>query len=417
MAIFEQLDGPVLAQRIRTARRRVLLACPGFGDDVASALIAAQCFAPPVQVSVVVDGTDQAARLGYGHFDAIAKLGRAGVEVRLEPGLRLGAVVIDDAGWCFATPPLLVDATMERSTAPNAMRMGLDQLTRVVAALQPARSNESGDSTTPPPPEIGAIRASPQQIAQFQEALAADPPQRFDVARKVQVFNAFVEFVELELLGTQITRQRVQLPPELLLAVSDQATRERLTTSFRLVDPEATIGKGAVALRKRIDALRKTQSLHALKDFGTVSLRSNRKRLEAAVEALRAEVQAFANSVRERLGKEIEHSRQQLVRSLVPALRAKPPDALQSGVVGKPTADQIKRWVEFQLDRTFPDVESLVRDMRLVMSIKAVTYETLNDPNFQAAVRTAYPLVDFDKPFREFSAAPSKSQPELPGMR
>lgn len=414
MPLFEQLDGPALAQRIRTARRRVLLACPGFGDDVASALISAHRLAPPVQVSVVVDGTDQAARLGYGHFDAVAELARAGVEVRLEPGLRLGAVVIDDAGWCFATPPLLVDATMERSTAPNAMRMGSDQLVQVVAALQPARP---GNSEATPAPEIGAITASPQQIAQTQEALAADPPQRFDVARKVQVFNAFVEFVELELLGTQITRQRVQLPPELLLAVSDQATRERLTTSFRLVDPEATIGKGAVALRKKIDALRKTQNLHALKDFGTVSLRSNRKRLEAAVEALRAEVQAFANSVRERLGKEIEHSRQQLVRSLVPALKAKPPDALQSGVVGKPTPDQIKRWVEVQLDRTFPDVESLVRDMRLVMSIKAVTYETLNDPNFQAAVRSAYPLVDFDKPFREFSAAPSKPQPELPGMR
>jgi hypothetical protein len=414
MPLFEQLDGPALAQRIRTARRRVLLACPGFGDDVASALIAAHRLVPPVQVSVVVDGTDQAARLGYGHFDAVAELARAGVEVRLEPGLRLGAVVIDDTGWCFATPPLLVDATMERSTAPNAMRMGPDQLLQVVATLQPARPS---DSVATPAPEIGAVTASPQQIAQTQEALAADPPQRFDVARKVQVFNAFVEFVELELLGTQITRQRVQLPPELLLAVSDQATRERLTTSFRLVDPEATIGKGAVALRKKIDALRKTQNLHALKDFGTVSLRSNRKRLEAAVEALRSEVQAYANSVRERLGKEIEHSRQQLVRSLVPALKAKPPDALQSGVVGKPTPDQIKRWVEVQLDRTFPDVESLVRDMRLVMSIKAVTYETLNDPNFQAAVRSAYPLVDFDKPFREFSAAPSKPQPELPGMR
>src|SRR5262245_54023953 len=103
MPLFEQLDGPALAQRIRTAPPRVLLACPGFGDDVASALIAAHRSAPPVQVSVVVDGTDQAARLGYGHFDAVAELARAGVEVRLEPGLRLGAVVIDDAGWCFAT--------------------------------------------------------------------------------------------------------------------------------------------------------------------------------------------------------------------------------------------------------------------------------------------------------------------------
>jgi hypothetical protein len=55
------------------------------GHDVASALIAAHGLAPPVQVGVVVDCTDQAARLGYGHFDAIAELARAGEEVRLAP--------------------------------------------------------------------------------------------------------------------------------------------------------------------------------------------------------------------------------------------------------------------------------------------------------------------------------------------
>lgn len=414
MTVFERMDGPTLAHRISGAAHRVLLACPGFGDDVASALIAAHRTQPPVKVCVVVDGTDQAARLGYGHFDAIAALSEAGIEVRQEPGLRLGTVVIDDAAWCFATPPLLVDATMEKAIAPNAIRMTPDQLIAVVEALLPASIDGHRSS---PSPEIGRVIADSEQIARTQEALAADPPQRFDVARKVQVFNAFVEFVELELLGTQIMRQRVQLPPGLLLAVSDAATRERLTTSFRLVDPAAAIGQGAVTLRKKVDALRKAQNLHALKDFGTVSLRSNRPRLEAAVAALQSEVLAFAKDVSQRLGKEIEHSRRQLVQSIVPALKAKPPEALQSGVVGKPTVEQIKRWIEVQLDRTFPDVESLVRDMRLVLSIKGATYETLNDPNFQAAVRAAYPLVDFDKPFREFSAAPSKSRPELPGMR
>jgi hypothetical protein len=414
MTVFERLDGPTLAQRIRTAQRRVLLASPGFADDVGAALIAMHRRHPTVLVSVVVDGTDQAARMGYGHFDAIVELSRAGVDVRLEPGLRLGAVVIDDAGWCFATPPLFVDPTMERATAPNAMRMGPEQLNELIQALHPSSSNDAAAKMLP---EIGGLSASAEQIGRTQEALAADPPQPFDIARKVQVFNAFVEFVELELLGTQITRQRVQLPTELLLAVSDEATRERLTTSFRLVDPEAAIGKGAVALRKKVDGLRKAQNLHALKDFGTVSLRSNRSRLESAVAALQAEVAAFAEEVRQRLGKEIEHSRRQLVQSIVPALKAKPPDALQSGVIGKPTVDHIKRWVEVQLDRTFPDIASLVREMRLVLSIKGATYETLNDANFRTAVRAAYPLVDFDKPFREFSAAPAKSQPELPGMR
>lgn len=44
----------------------------------------------------------------------------------------------------------------------------------------------------------------------------------------------------------------------------------------------------------------------------------------------------------------------------------------------------------------------------------SLTYETLNDPSFQAAVRNAYPLVDFDKPFKEFPAARGNLSPIYP---
>ena len=412
MAIFEGLDGPGLAARIRSARQRVILCAPGFADDVASALIEVYRRLGVTAVSVVIDGTDHAARLGYGHYNAVALLAEAGVGLRLEPGLRLGAVVIDNDGWCFATPPLLVDATMENAEAPNAMRLTSEQVAVVVAATTPL-SFKPASGASAVEPELGRTPADVNDIAALQAALQADPPQRFDVARKVNVFNAFVEFVELELQGTQLTRQRVRLPAELLLAVSDAATRERLTTSFQLINPQAAIGRGAVELRKKVEKLRTAQNLHALKDYGTVGLRSNRARLDTAIQALRAEVAAFADEVRKRLKVEIDHSRKQLVKSIVPAIKAKPPEAFLSGIVGKPTAEQFERWVNRQLDRTFPTVDQIARDMRLSFAIKAVTYETLNDPAFQTAVRAAFPEVNFDKPFREFAAAPTDARPAL----
>jgi hypothetical protein len=53
----------------------------------------------------------------------------------------------------------------------------------------------------------------------------------------------------------------------------------------------------------------------------------------------------------------------------------------------------------------FPQADRLVGNMQIRVAFKGVTYETLTDPSFQDAVRAAYPQVDFDKPFQEYTAA------------
>lgn len=415
MSTFETIDDSGLALRIREAGERVLLCAPGFGDSVAAALIEAHGRLGRERVVVVVDGTAHAARLGYGHFDAVGQLSQAGVDIRVEPGLRLGTLIVDDRGWCFATPPLLVDATMEKAVAPNAMCLMPAQVEALARAISPLSwPFQEGQFGSTARPEIGAVTAKPEALASVQAALQADPPQQFDIARKVNVFNAFVEFVELSLVGTELTRQRVALPRDLLLAVSDRDTRERLTTSFQLIDPGATIGREAKEIRLAVDKLRKVHT-RVLNPYGSITLRSNRQRLEAAVAAVQVQVAAFAGTVKSRLQKEIDHSRKQLVQSVLPGLKAKPPEALLAGVVGKPTVEQITRWIDRQLDQTFPTVDDIVRDMRMVVTVKAVTYEMLKDPKFQAGVREAYPDVDFDKPFSEFKAARSTRQSTLAG--
>lgn len=416
MSTFETIDDTGLALRIREARERVLLCAPGFGDPVASALIEAHSRLGREGVVVVVDGTAQAARLGYGHFDAVDLLSQAGLAIRVEPGLRLGTLIVDGQGWCFATPPLLVDATMERAIAPNAMRLMPAQIDALAMAISPPKPPVRDRQPVPAPrPEIGTVTAQPDALASVQAALQADPPQQFDIARKVNVFNAFVEFVDLSLVGIELTRQRVALPKDLLLAVSDQITRERLTTSFQLIDPAATIGREAKEIRQAVDKLRKLHT-RVLNPYGSITLRSNRQRLEAAVAALQVQVATFAGTVRSRLQKEIDHSRKQLVQSVLPGLKAKPPEALLAGIVGKPTVEQITRWINRQLDQAFPEVDNILNEMRLVLTIKAVTFEMLKDPKFQEGVREAYPDVDFDKPFSELTAARSTLQPSLDGL-
>lgn len=439
--MFVCMDEALIAQTVRDAQSRVVLCIPGFGDVVGAAVIEAHQRLPAGQLLIVVDGTDKAARLGYGHFDAVFQVLQAGVPMRLEQGLRLGVLVADEQGWCFATPPLLVDATMEQATAPNALALNPSQIQPTLSALgyvpptpkvepphaaakKPEVADKAENATSTEAPTsaetddlrtIGRVVATIEALQPVQEKLRINPPQAFDVARKVQVFNSLVDFVEIEMTGTQLAHQKVSLPSK-LLSVADDATRKRLTTSFSLISPQAKIADKSKELRQVLDAIRKKYT-HSVAPYGVVALRTDREPLRQAIERVAAQVKAYSEEIKKELGKEIDKSRKQLVENFLPALVKKPPKDLEFELVyggtDKPIKEQVRDWINDQLDKCFPAVDSLLRDMEVRLVIKSVTYEMLKEPKFQKLVRDAYPNVDWNKPFEEFSAAPSLVQATL----
>lgn len=439
--MFVCMDEALIAQTVRDAQSRVVLCIPGFGDVVGAAVIEAHQRLPAGQLLIVVDGTDKAARLGYGHFDAVFQVLQAGVPMRLEQGLRLGVLVADEQGWCFATPPLLVDATMEQATAPNALALNPSQIQPTLSALgyvpptpkvepphaaakKPEVADKAENATSTEAPTsaetddlrtIGRVVATIEALQPVQEKLRINPPQAFDVARKVQVFNSLVDFVEIEMTGTQLAHQKVSLPSK-LLSVADDATRKRLTTSFSLISPQAKIADKSKELRQVLDAIRKKYT-HSVAPYGVVALRTDREPLRQAIERVAAQVKAYSEEIKKELGKEIDNSRKQLVESFLPALVKKPPKDLEFELVyggtDKPIKEQVRDWINDQLDKCFPAVDSLLQDMEVRLVIKSVTYEMLKEPKFQKLVRDAYPKMDWNKPFEEFSAAPSLVQATL----
>ena len=439
--MFVCMDEALIAQTVRDAQSRVVLCIPGFGDVVGAAVIEAHQRLPAGQLLIVVDGTDKAARLGYGHFDAVFQVLQAGVPMRLEQGLRLGVLVADEQGWCFATPPLLVDATMEQATAPNALALNPSQIQPTLSALgyvpptpkvepphaaakKPEVADKAENATSTEAPTsaetddlrtIGRVVATIEALQPVQEKLRINPPQAFDVARKVQVFNSLVDFVEIEMTGTQLAHQKVSLPSK-LLSVADDATRKRLTTSFSLISPQAKIADKSKELRQLLDAIRKKYT-RSVTPYGVVALRTDREPLKQAIERVAALVKAYSEEIKKELGKEIDKSRKQLVESFLPALVKKPPKDLEFELVyggtDKPIKEQVRDWINDQLDKCFPAVDSLLQDMEVRLVIKSVTYEMLKEPKFQKLVRDAYPKMDWNKPFEEFSAAPSLVQATL----
>jgi hypothetical protein len=105
------------------------------------------------------------------------------------------------------------------------------------------------------------------------------------------------------------------------------------------------------------------------------------------------------------LQKELDRSRKEVVDYYFPLARANPPDALLGQLLTQsPTDDDIRKWLDDELNKTFPTAEELIKDMRLDLRLKDVTFETLNQPDFLQSLKTAYPRVDWEKPYGEFQA-------------
>lgn len=315
-------------------------------------------------------------------------------------------MVTDDIGYAFFAPPLLVETQDDQHVGPNALTLHPAQVQTLLEAVFPHQP-VAGQAPAPP---VGKEALTSAKLQQVKESLDANPPQKFDLARKVNVFNAFIEFVDLRLTGLHISRHTVQLPRDLVLALRDDATAKRLLTTFKLVGDESKVAKEAAEIDSRVRGLRERYTRSLGDGLGSVILRSKRQAFSAEVQEIRETIEKFQAKVLERLEKELGDSRKKLVEALLPAVKKSTPPALQAQVSGKPTADVLRRYLDDELARVFPSASSLIGEMKLEWVPKGVTYETLSNPEFQERVRAAFPYENWDKPFREFEAAPAAAR-------
>src|SRR5262249_35813400 len=143
-------------------------------------------------------------------------------------------------------------------------------------------------------PRVGAAALSTTELQSLRQDLAENPPQEFDIARRMNVFNSYFEFVELELSGVHIDRKRIQIPAH-LMGVADQKTRDQISSHFQVV-PEGSVLSGE-KLRKDRDLIAK-RFMRVIPTFGTVVRRSEKTMLVAEVEALKKAVGEFRTKLK-----------------------------------------------------------------------------------------------------------------------
>lgn len=392
---FIKIDNDQLVGVIETAQQWLIYIAPGVHVSVAEAIAERWQVLGPERVQVILDVDPEVARLGYGYISAIEYLQevarRLGSVVRHQPGIRIGILVVDQSTIVFAATPLLIEAGSTQEFQPNALAFDFVP----PAILREVGWGEQGNQER----VIGQVGIDANLVEQVRHNLEANPPMRFDVARKTRVFNAFFEFVEFELEGALISRRKVAIPNDLLGLVNER-TRRQLRTTYQLVDDRGRFTNNSLFRIKQwiVDCY-----LIQLKGYGWVVLRAKKPEFEKSVEKLRRYILFYQKTMKQRLQEEIDRNRQDLEDELLSRIIHDVPRRWMKFLPPQPQSEDVRMLLREELQRAFGTAEQILGEAHVNLLFKGVTYELLSTPDFIESARKAIP--QFRKLHEEFDAA------------
>ena len=412
-SLFCHLSSNRISEIIRNAQEFVCFAGPGIQPEPAKALVELSGRIGPEMITVSLDFDERVMRMGYGDIVAVQALREAGIVINNSTGLRSALIIVDREGYTYTPTPLYLEAESLCNAARNAMRLSSEQVAEALARLSPAAKAIAIAKTDDQlekiriaslPVEVGATLVDDHQFKQVDDNLKEAPPVRFDLARQVRVFEPYLQYVEMSLTGAAIQRRKLGIPASILTLGGSKDLEGRLRTTFDLIEKGGKLS--SKPLENTLNEIRKNFTRSLGNENGRVILKSAKpsfvNRLNDFCERLewhRADVEAG-------LQQHLNESKNTIVDYYLPRVIKTPPDALIGQLIsGSPSETEARQWLNAELDRIFPSVDSLIEEMKLEVRFKDVTFETLNQADFLQSVKAAFPSVNWEKAYNEFRAA------------
>jgi hypothetical protein len=402
--ILVAADPETILDLVSSATYRLVVLAPAVSMGVAEAIRERWHALGPDRVSVTLDVDPEVYRLGYGDPDALPLLESTGRDLggmlNSQPGVRIGVVIADATILVYSPVPQLIEAGPRDKSQPTGLLM-----TSPAPAVEDALGvGERGILSQ----EVGLDKASLSDIEDVQADLARNPPQKFDVARTVRVFNAAIQFVELKVQGTDLKSSKISIPNH-LLGVADKRLLRELKTTLQVV-PEGhdLSGEDLKAKRARVE----DRYLRVIPGFGYAVRRTQKEDFRREYEDLKAEVEAFRTRVKEELDTELDERVQHLVKALLPGLKGAPPSGWPIPNDAR-REEEVRRCLEEDLRRAIPDGDAYARQITTRLIFRDVTYESLNDAQFREAASKAFPELSktFHSEYDAAAASGAETQP------
>ena len=470
-AVYCCASDDVLEDMIVRARRRLLIVGPALTERVARTLLGRikasnttkqQPVSERLQITVVLDDKAETYRLGYG--SAFERLGglcdeaeRGRLRFRVEPGVRIGVLVSDEDAVVFSPVPQLVE---EPPSPDSARRNGIalsgreaERLARA-SGWEPPADRSPGDARTsdaapgetptddaltrededrasryqqtslPLGPEIGAQPFTEEAVKAVAADLTDNPPQPFDLARRIRVFSSRVQYVELKVSNALITARKGKLPAELLGIVNDDLRKHvggdlrppaELRESFR-VEIETAVGRQEEDVdskwfqdeRRRIE----DEYTYIVPKYGRLLFRTERAAFEAATERLERNLKRYWEALSAAADASQDSFVARLVEEFLPNLRRNPPKNLTRYTGGgHPSEEDLRSYLRYAIQEVVAEVLAIAPPQVDVV-YKNVAPESVDEEAFKKGLRASMkkrvPPHVIDRLFESGDAVPAQ---------
>jgi len=399
MNIFSVFTSEKISELIRNAQKKIVYAAPGLCEKIAISIIEFINKKGFESVEVIIDSNPEIYRLGYGEFKATEILFNQEIIIRKAKGLRIGILIIDENGWIFSPVPLLIESEPQ-DYAPNAIKVDLEQANILLnnLSINFDKKNENLITT----PEIGVEELKRNDIEETKKNLENCPPQKFDLARRVRVYSSYIQFVELKLNGCYIHRHTIKIPSKILNIKGANKIKDRLKSTFKLIENDSDISSKKI--ENDVNEIRKNYIRSLGNRFGNVILKQKKEKFLEEIEKVTQNLIDFKIDVKDKLEKEFEKCRDELIKIFCPLVKENPPKDLISVLTSIPSEEQVKKYLINEFDKIFPRPESFIESMKLHCDFKDVTYEMLKDKEFKELVEREFKYINWQELYNEYNA-------------
>ncbi|MDQ0917566.1 hypothetical protein [Paenibacillus sp. V4I5] len=403
---FGSLNSNMMGSLIQNAKKRIVYLAPSISKDLAEAIVARKSNVAVIEV--IIDSDPEVFRLGYGEIEGIETLVKGGMTIRKTSPLRIGILIVDYQAWIFSSTALIIEEAPKENTL-NSIAVNPSQVQALINSV--LSENKRDDfiqlSILEDEPEISQEKFTTQDLFKTKKDLNNRPAKQFDKEREVRVYSSYFQFVELKVSGIQINRRTVKIPTKLINAQNNKAIEDKLRTTYRLIDQDSKLPSGKI--EDRIKELRKKYIKSLGDGQGTIILMNLKQEFQEEVDKLKKEIEKLMKESKNKLGKYLEKTKKDLIELLLPTVISSPPEDLRTGITTrKPTKEQAKKYLDDELDYVIPNVEEFLEEMDIQCDFKDVTYEMLNNTDFQNKLKALYPYVDWPKPYSEINTIQEK---------
>ena len=379
-----------LIDLITSAKDRLAVIAPALTTPVAKALASRMLDLPKLSLTVILDADAQVYRMGYGDPEALQIIRKASDErmfdLREQPGVRIGVVIADERTMVYAPVSRNVEAGSTTTDKPNAIVVSGGTTDRLAEAIGVHDSVQ----------EVGKREMEPRRVAKMEEDLAANPPQPFDLTRRLTVFMSEVQFIELRIRNATFSSRKIKLPQE-FQKFEDQELRrrvdsnlkipidlhERVDVRFKSYRGEETVTVNEATIKRERDHIERA-FFHDWKGRGKVILRTDKDQLRNELNRLLAMTEKYHGALKERFQQHKRAFRERFVKEFVGLFMHSPPQLLARRCQSDEAS--CRKYIETTADRLFDNAVALGTPQYDVV-YKDISIEDLKDEQLMDGLR------------------------------